>query len=353
MTQTSPTNTTPREPAPKASPLPRDPRVESCRDEFDPTRPPAEGEGWPEPGSVDVSLLVPVLNEERNLPGCLRRMSWAKEIVVVDSNQSHDRTIPIAQAFGADCYRFEYDRTEGWPKKKNWALENVPWKHEWVLILDADEYMTPDLAREIRDVVEGTWKPDGKPAAEGCGDGYWINRKFTFMGRWIRGCGYYPSWNVRLLKHGKGRYERLGNLGDTGSGDNEVHEHIILDNGPAGYLKHDFLHYAYPNLSVWNEKHNRYTTWEAHAELGDAEGSIKANPFGSPIERRRWLKRLTRHMPFRPTIRFLYAYFFQRGFLDGYPGYVMCKLLGWYEFMSIAKREEMKIKAKRPDEMPD
>ncbi|MEO0512021.1 MAG: glycosyltransferase family 2 protein [Planctomycetota bacterium] len=336
----------------KASPLPIDPRVEECRAEFEPARPPAEGGGWPEPGSVAVSLLVPVLNEERNLPGCLRRMRWASEIVVVDSDASHDRTVPIAQAFGADAYRFCYDRETGWPKKKNWGLENVPWKNEWVLILDADEYMTPELAREIRDAVEGRWKPSGKPSAAGCGDGFWINRKFMFMGRWIRGCGYYPSWNVRLLRHGKGRYERLGTLGDTGSGDNEVHEHILLDAGPAGYLRNDFLHYAYPDLSVWTEKHNRYSTWEAHAELEGAKGSVHASPLGSPIERRRWLKKASRGLPFRPTLRFLYAYFLQRGFLDGYPGYVMCRLLGWYELMSIAKRQDMKIKAARGDEMP-
>ena len=333
-------------------PIEIDLRIDECRARYDVGSPPAEGQGWPQPVSVPVSLLVPVLNEERNIAGCLRRMRWASELCVIDSNASTDLTVPIAQAFGANVYRFNYDRTTGWPKKKNWALENVPWKNEWVLILDADEYMTPELAREIRDVVTGNWKPSGKPTEPGCGDGFWINRRFMFMGRWIRGCGYYPSWNVRLLKHGKGRYERLGNLGDTGSGDNEVHEHILLDNGPAGYLRHEFLHYAYPDLTVWTEKHNRYTTWEAHAERGEAKGNVKANFFGSPIERRRWLKKMSRKLPGRPALRFMYSYFVQQGFRDGYPGYVMCRLLGWYELMSIAKRKEMDVKDQRGDEMP-
>jgi hypothetical protein len=144
------------------------------------------------------------------------------------------------------------------------------------------------------------------------------------------------------LKHQSGRYERIGTLGDTGSGDNEVHEHITLKSGPAGYLQEEFLHYAYPDLTAWVEKHNRYTTWEAHAMDAGDEGSIKPRLMGSPIERRRWLKRMSRRLPARPTLRFLYSYFVQRGFLDGYPGFVMCRLLAWYELMSLAKYREMK-----------
>jgi glycosyltransferase involved in cell wall biosynthesis len=292
---------------------------------------------WPAPGSVPVSILVPVKNEERNILGCLRRVQWASEIVVVDS-QSRDRTIELSQAMGADVYQFYYS-AQGWPKKKNWALENVPWKNEWVMILDADEYMTPELAEEIRKVVTGTWKPQGS-AKSGCGDGFWVNRRFMFMGRWLKGCGYYPSWNVRLFKHRVGQYERIGQLGDTGSGDNEVHEHVVLSTGEAGYMQHEFLHYAYPDLSAWIEKHNRYTTWEAHAMEAKDEGAVKASLFGGPIERRRWLKRYGRRLPFRPALRFIYSFVFQRGFLDGYPGMVMCRLLSWYEFMSIAKFRE-------------
>ena len=334
-------------------PLPRHPDTDEWASRVRPEDPPGEPGDWPARGSVPVSLLVPALNEERNLAGCLRRAAWASELVVIDSDASSDGTVPIAQAFGASVFRFRYDRERGWPKKKNWALEHIPWKNQWVLILDADEYMTPELAREIEDVVLGRWKPTGKPSAKGCGDGYWINRRFNFMGRWIRGCGYYPSWNVRLFKHQHGRYERLGNLGDTGTGDNEVHEHLVLDTGKPGYLKHDFLHYAYPDLTVWTEKHNRYSTWEAHTELAESQERVKSSLSGSPIERRRWLKRMTRRIPFRPTARFLYAYIIQRGFLDGYPGFIMCRLLGWYEFMSVAKREDMKRRAREGENYPD
>lgn len=329
----------PPEPAPPGvvAPVPVHPDAARLASELDPTRmPPGD---FPAPGSVKVSILVPVKNEQRNIVECLRRCQWATELVVVDS-QSTDQTIQLSQAMGADVYQFSYDRSTGWPKKKNWALEKVPWKNEWVMILDADEYMTPELAQEIKRVVEGTWRPEGRFAMDGCGDGYWVNRRFMFMGRWIRGCGYYPSWNVRLLRHAKGRYERIGTLGDTGSGDNEVHEHIVLSTGKAGYLENEFLHYAYPDLSAWIEKHNRYTTWEAHAMEAKDEGAVRAKLFGEPIERRRWIKRFGRRLPARAFLRFCYAYFLQRGFLDGYPGYVMCRLLGWYEFMSIAKYRE-------------
>ena len=314
------------------------PEAAALREKLDPTRMPPGG--FPPVASVPVSILVPVKNEQRNIVDCLRRCQWATELVVVDS-QSTDQTIALSQAMGADVYQFNYNRATGWPKKKNWALEMVPWKNEWVMILDADEYMTPELAQEIKRVVEGSWRPEGKFAQAGCGDGYWVNRRFMFFGRWIRGCGYYPSWNVRLLKHRLGRYERIGTLGDTGSGDNEVHEHIVLSSGKAGYLSNEFLHYAYPDLSAWIEKHNRYTTWEAHAMEAKDKGAVRAKMFGEPIERRRWLKSVARRLPFRPTLRFVYAYFAQRGFLDGYAGFVMCRLLAWYEFMSIAKYREM------------
>jgi glycosyltransferase involved in cell wall biosynthesis len=327
------------------APEPRRPEADALARELNPTHLP-KGD-WPGLRSVPVSILVPVKNEKRNIVECLRRCQWANEMVVVDS-QSTDQTIELAQAMGADVYQFHYNRAVGWPKKKNWALDSVPWKNEWVMILDADEYMTPELAREIERVVGGTWVADGGTAKPGCGDGYWVNRRFMFFGQWIRGCGYYPSWNVRLLKHRLGRYERIGTLGDTGSGDNEVHEHITLSTGKAGYLKHEFLHYAYPDLTVWIEKHNRYTSWEAHAMEAKDAGSVRANLFGEPIERGRWIKRYARKLPLRPTLRFIYSYILRSGWRDGYAGFVMCRLLAWYEFVSIAKyREKLALKSER------
>jgi len=293
--------------------------------------------GYPDPGTVPVCALVPTKNEQSNIVECLERLQWCSQVTVIDS-QSTDDTVPMAQSLGAEVYQFHYDRAVGWPKKKNWALQHVPWRHEWILIVDADEHITPELAHEIQTAI-------ADPASverSGCGDGFWINRRFMFLGRWLKYGGWYPSWNLRLFKHRVGRYERIGSLGDTGSGDNEVHEHPVLLTGDAGYLKHDMEHYAYPNLSVWIEKHNRYTTWEAHARDAKDEGAIHARLLGSTIQRRRWLKKYARRLPGRPVIRFVFDYVLRRGMLDGYPGFVMSMNMAWYEFMTDAKYHEMK-----------
>lgn len=271
-----------------------------------------------------ISVLIPALNEIRNIRACLDSVQWADEVVVVDSG-STDGTREVSTKAGATVINFQWNKQ--FPKKKNWALENVPWKNEWVLILDADERITLELAREIQDELK-------QPRA----DGYFINRRFIFMGRWIRHCGYYPSWNLRLFRHRLGRYEKIP-LGDTGSGDNEVHEHVIL-NGRADYLKNDMLHYAYPDIQTWIEKHNRYSSWEAAVEVtgcGQEDLSI-----GSTHKKRRQLRIWSRKLPLRPTLRFFYSYILQRGFMDGSAGWTFCRLLAMYERMIVFKVKEMR-----------
>ena len=196
-------------------------------------------------------------------------------------------------------------------------------------MVDADEWIVPELAAEIAEAVK-----DERYV------GYWINRRFMFMGRWLRHCGYYPSWNLRLIKRGFGEFERLTDVGDTGSGDNEVHEHVV-PKGPVEYLKHDMLHFAFPSISAFVEKHNRYSNWEAAVQFKHAaEHSLVIG--NKHLTRRRWLKNVSRHLPFRPTLRFLYSYICQRGFLDGRAGYIFCQLLATYEFLSVAKYHELR-----------
>jgi hypothetical protein len=218
-----------------------------------------------------------------------------------------------------------------WPKKKNWALENLPFRHEWVFILDADEVLPPGAGAEIAALV----------AQDGAGPaGYWINRRFMFMGGWLRHA-YYPNWNLRLFKHRLGRYEQLVR-GDTQSGDNEVHEHILVE-GATGHLGCEMDHYAFPSINVFIEKHNRYSNWEARLEVEDGL-SITGRVLQTPeAGRRRWLKRQARRLPFRPLLRFLYVYVIQRGFLDGTRGYYFARLHAVYEFMSVAKAAELRI----------
>jgi glycosyltransferase involved in cell wall biosynthesis len=275
--------------------------------------------------AVPVSVIIPTLNEAANLPRCLQYLEWADEVIVVDSG-STDATAAIAAAAGRSVVQFDWDGQ--WPKKKNWALRNVPLKHPWVLIVDADECVMPELAEEIAGAIDDPVKV-----------GFFLNRRFMFMGVWLKHCGYYPSWNLRLIKRGCGEYEKLAEVGDTGSGDNEVHEHVIAT-GPVGYLKNDMLHYAFPTIGVFMEKHNRYSNWEAAVELRRSLG--EAGAIGGSLSGVRRLRDFSRRLPFRPTLRFLYAYVWKLGFLDGRAGYIFCRLLGIYEFLSVAKYVEMK-----------
>jgi glycosyltransferase involved in cell wall biosynthesis len=253
---------------------------------------------------------------------------WAGEIFVVDS-QSTDETLKIADELGVHIVQFRFNAQ--YPKKKNWALENLPFRNEWVLIVDADEVIPPALAHEIVNVLR---QPNG------C-DGYYINRRFFFLGRWLRHCGYYPSFNLRLFKHRCGRYEKI--IAD-GAGDNEVHEHVLL-RGKAGYLREEMLHFAYPDISTWVEKHNRYSNWEAELEERWRSGSAETNGrLGEPgLQSKRRLKKIYLKIPLRFIFRFFYSYVWQKGFLDGKPGFIFCSLLSFYDLLSWAKARERKI----------
>jgi len=275
-----------------------------------------------------LSILIPAKNEIANLRACIESASFADEIVVVDSGSS-DGTQELARSLGAQVVQFQWDG--GFPKKKNWALAHVPWKHEWVFILDADERITPALADELRAIIR----------SPSC-DGYYVNRRFWFLDGWLMHCGYYPSWNLRFFRHRLGRYEQFAGVGDTQSGDNEVHEHVILQ-GKAGHLKHDMEHYAFPTISIWIEKHNRYSNWEARLLRSEDGSAAAAHAAITPaLARKRRLKRLAGRLPFRPALRFFYHYVLRAGFLDGYRGYVFCRLMGFYEFLSVTKAAELK-----------
>jgi len=277
------------------------------------------------PRKVPVSVLVPIKNEAGNLPRCLDSIRWADEIFVVDS-QSTDRSIEIAQQHGAQVVQFQFNGT--WPKKKNWALENLPFRNEWVFILDADEVLPPEAEQEfVKAITEA-----GEIA------GYWINRRFMFMGKWLRH-SYYPNWNLRLFRHSLGRYEKLTEA-DTRSGDNEVHEHVIV-RGPTGRLHCEMDHYAFPSVEVFIEKHNRYSNWEARVSADRQLAGSGAQISSGEVERRRKLKQFSQRLPFRPLLRFLYIYVWQKGFLDGREGYYFARLHALYELLSVAKTYEL------------
>ena len=184
-----------------------------------------------------VSVLICTKNEERNLSACLESVSWADDVVVLDS-YSEDQTINIARQMGARVVQRKFTNFSA---HKNWALDNLDFVHHWILIVDADERVSPALAREIAAAV----------AVPGNICGFYLARQNFFCGKWIRHGGWYPDYNLRLLKLGRGRYEpRI------------VHEHVLLD-GPLSYLKNPLIHHDYKGIERYFERHNVYSSLEA------------------------------------------------------------------------------------------
>ena len=278
------------------------------------------------PDQAPISVLIPVKNEAANLAACLASVAWCDDLVVVDSG-STDGTPEIARRAGVRVVDFKWDGH--FPKKKNWALANVAWKHEWVFIIDADEHATPGLVAALRTAL-------GQTAHQG----FYVNRRFWFLDGWLNHCGYYPSWNLRFFQHALGRYEKPAGTAGTESGDNEVHEHVELA-GSAGFLEGEMEHYAFPDIATWVEKHNRYSNWEARRQLAAPGAAAESGQLDAGLARKRRLRRLAWRLPFRPTLRFCYHYFWRAGFLDGYRGFVFCRLMAWYEFLSTAKAREL------------
>ncbi|MDB9431474.1 glycosyltransferase family 2 protein [Microcystis aeruginosa] len=281
---------------------------------------------------IPVSVLIPAKNEESNLPACLESVARADEVFVVDS-QSSDRSIEISTNYGANVVQFHFNGR--WPKKKNWSLDNLPFRNEWVLIVDCDERITPELWDEIATVIQD---PNY--------NGYYLNRRVFFLGQWIRYGGKYPDWNLRLFKHKSGRYENLNTEDIPNTGDNEVHEHVILD-GKVGYLKNDMLHIDFRDIYHWLERHNRYSNWEARVYYNiltgnDESGTIEAHLFGDAVQRKRFLKKIWVKLPFKPLLRFILFYFIRLGFLDGKAGYIYGRLLSQYEYQIGVKLYELR-----------
>ncbi|MGF1491415.1 MAG: glycosyltransferase family 2 protein [Microcoleaceae cyanobacterium] len=282
---------------------------------------------------IPVSVLIPAKNEEENLPACLTSVARADEVFVVDS-QSEDRSIEIAESFGANVVQFHFNGA--WPKKKNWSLENLSFRNDWVLIVDCDERITPELWDEIAIAIQN---PEYS--------GYYLNRRVFFLGKWIRHGGKYPDWNLRLFKHSQGRYENLKTEGVRNTGDNEVHEHVVMS-GPekVGYLQQDMLHEDFRDMFHWIARHNRYSNWEAKVYYNlltgqDESETIGASLFGDAVKRKRFLKKVWVRLPFKPMLRFILFYFIQLGFLDGKAGYIYGRLLSQYEYQIGVKLYEL------------
>jgi glycosyltransferase involved in cell wall biosynthesis len=266
------------------------------------------------------SIYILTYNEEIDIAACIESAMLSDDIIVVDSCSS-DRTVEIASRYPV---RVVQHRFESHGRQRTWMLENIPPKHEWVYILEADERMTPQLFTECE---KASQNPDYI--------GYYVAERVIFMNRWIRRSTQYPRYQLRLFRHGKVWFTDYGHT-----------EREVCD-GSTGFLKETYPHYtSSKGLSRWIEKHNRYSTDEAKETLHQLENgtvSWRSLFFGkSEVERRRALKDLSLRLPARPLTRFLYMYFLLGGCLDGRAGFAWCTLQAFYEYLILLKVWEMK-----------
>jgi glycosyltransferase involved in cell wall biosynthesis len=266
------------------------------------------------PLALLVSVIVLTYNEETNLPACLESLRGLPcKIFVVDSGSS-DRTLEIAERYSASVRHHDF---ENYAMQRNWALENLPIETSWVLNLDADERLTPELCNEIQNVLE---QPPGGAT------GFLLRRRTIFMGRWIRHGGHYPSYHLRLFRNGCGRCERR-----------RYDQHFVAD-GPLARLTHDYLDVVSSSLLIWTVRHGRWAALEA-LELQspqDQHDQVLPSITGNPIQRRRWFRSLYTQAPLftRALVYWGYRYFFRLGFLDGREGLIFHFLQGfWFRFL--------------------
>ena len=237
---------------------------------------------------LPVSVIVLTKNEEKNLPGCLASLGWAKEVVVVDS-QSTDKTLAAARKAGARVINRPWP---GYTAQRNFALSKC--RQPWVLSVDADERVSEELRDSIAALLEQG--PQRR--------GYRVPEVNNYFGRWLRYGGIYPGWHMIFYRRQGAKYE---------SGQADVHEGVRVEN--PGDLDGLLVHHAYPTLELALDKLNAYTSAEAEGRL--KQGPAQVGLYG---------------LVFRPLQRFIRNYFFKLGFLDGVQGLLYCFLTGYYTF---------------------
>jgi len=281
---------------------------------------------------IPVSVIIPTRNEAANLPRCLESLRNFGEVYVIDS-QSDDATIEIARSYNATVVQFFYKG--GWPKKRQWALDNLPLAFDWVLLIDADEALTTELAAEIDRV-----------SADEYVDGYYLKLQMFFLDRPLRFSGA-SFWKMSLFRRGKGAYECRLKEQDASMADMEVHEHVLVG-GRTARLRNPLIHHNVESLSRYIQKHNEYSNWEAKVWVND-EGQHGLSPslFGIQAQRRRWLRKRFLGLPGSPMLFFIYKYLFCLGFLDGIPGFLYCAYQGIQFFNIKAKIYELRVNASR------
>lgn len=269
--------------------------------------------------TIPLSIIILTRNEECNIQACLSALDWADDVIVVDSFSTDD-TLAAARHTRQDVRVFQNEFLD-FGAQRNWALDETDPRHDWILFLDADEICNSECA----EAIERTILNPGEFV------GFYLTCRNFFLGKWIKHCTLYPSWQLRLLKRGEVRYRKEGH------GQREVTD------GPLGFISQPYDHYGFSHgIEHWIARHNAYSTNEVELILRMRREPLTLQDlfFGKAVEKRRCLKRLAARVPGRPILRFLYLYFWRLGFLDGRAGWIFTMLRVGQEIHITAKLEE-------------
>ena len=280
--------------------------------------------------SVPISIIIPTYNEENNLPDCLSALNnWSDDIHIVDSF-SDDKTLKIAKSFNTKIH--SYENNLAWPKKRQWAVDNLKLKYDWILLLDADEILLDGIKKEIKYSIE---LPDY--------NGFHLLYQMEFLGKQLR-YAYPGLYKSMLFRKGYGSYQRML---DTKYSKNELpietHEHLLI-RGKSKKLNNPILHRNVNNLNSFINKHNSYSDWNAELILNPIKTENAPSLFGNQASRRRFIRTLLEKSIFFPIIIFIYLYIIRLGFLDGKPGFYFCGYMAVQTFHISSKVYEKKIK---------
>jgi glycosyltransferase involved in cell wall biosynthesis len=273
-----------------------------------------------------VSVLIFVKNEAIHIKRCINSARTISDKIYVVDSDSSDGTIEIARQMGVSVFNYS---AKHFSEKINWAIDNIPIDTPWVMRIDADE------------VLHDKWVGDSKFAENICDNrlnGIYVRRQLWFMGKWIRHGGVYPKWSMRLWRTGSARCESR-----------DLDEHMLLNDGKCSYLENDIIDNPLTDISVWIQKHNRYSTLEAALAVKRCnDNELAGKLFGNHVERVRWVKKNIYYpMPLflRPLLYFIYRYIICFGFLDGVYGLLFNFLHAfWYRLVVDIKIREMSNK---------
>lgn len=246
--------------------------------------------------SLKLAAVILTRNEERHITDCIASVNWADRVLVFDSG-STDQTRQRAEAVGAD---FRFNAFQNYAQQRNDALQAAD--ADWVLFVDADERVGPELAAEIRATLEN-------PAHFG----YWIPRHNYIFGKLTRHTGWYPDYQMRLLNRSEAHYDPQ----------REVHELVILSAGEAGYLKNPLIHYNYDTVAQFHEKQRRYTAYDAQILFKQGVRPKLYTPYTQPIRHFKW------------------RFFDLQGYKDGWHGLRLSLLMAWHEFRKYKMLKKM------------